>query len=309
MTAKRLVSGAGLYALICSIAVFYSASAAGQNKADQELSAGKVQVRGSQNFRETVDRFLNKDVLKVVGGEVAPIGAYPWQVSLVVSWIADPAQGHFCGGSIYNANWIVTAAHCVTDNNPQDIHVIAGVNLLTRTAARTNVRRIVVHKSYKAATNDNDIALLELFNPLVLSDQIKPVDLLTSQDEPQLLASGHPLTVTGWGATQEGGSPVKNLRFVEIPFVSRDICNLPPSYNGQITNNMICAGRALGGQDACQGDSGGPLITDKSAGSPKLAGIVSWGEGCAQTAKYGVYTRVANYSDWVRRCTSDPKAC
>jgi secreted trypsin-like serine protease len=197
----------------------------------------------------------------------------------------------------------------VTGNQPPDIHVISGVNKLSKNVARTNVRRIILHKSYDPKTNNNDIALLELFDNIVLNEKAKPIALLTLADEEQSLMPSRKLTVSGWGATQEGGSPVKDLRFVEIPPVSRTTCNQPPSYNGKISENMICAGRALGGEDSCQGDSGGPLITDKTTGVPKLVGIVSWGEGCAQVAKYGVYTRVPRYSSWVEQCVANRNAC
>jgi secreted trypsin-like serine protease len=286
----------------------FSGSTIAQGTGSQELGPGRVETRGSQDYRKRVEEFLAGQTNKVVGGAVAPAGAYPWQVALLVSWIAEPHQAQFCGGSIRNSKWIVTAAHCVTGNQPQDIHVVAGVNVLSPGAVRVNVKRIISHRNYNADTQDNDIALLETLNDLALDDRKKAIELLTVAEEDQALAAGQMLTVTGWGATQQGGSTVRDLRFVDIPPVTRATCNQPASYHNRITENMICAGRALGGQDSCQGDSGGPLVT-KSATTPKLAGVVSWGEGCAQAGKYGVYTRVTRYNQWVDQCMAQPSSC
>jgi len=305
MIANRIGFGIGFIA----ISLFAIAKSSAQQASSQK-TIEKTELRGSRDFKDTVAAFLKNENSKIVGGALAPEGAYPWQVSLSVSWIADPGQGHFCGGSIYNSNWIVTAAHCVIDNQPQDINVVSGTSKITSTSPRLNVRRIIVHRSYnRPKEHDNDVALLELFKPLVFDDKTKPIELLSPAEEGRLTDPGKLLTVTGWGATQEGGSPVRDLRFVDIPSVIRDTCNQPPSYNHQVTDNMICAGKPLGGKDSCQGDSGGPLVTDKASGPVRLAGIVSWGEGCARFAKYGVYTRVARYNEWIATCTNSPGAC
>jgi secreted trypsin-like serine protease len=305
MNTTRRIAGFGLAVTLSVLALETNA----QQKTSQR-TVENAEFRGSKDYQETVAAYLKGDNAKIVGGAVAPEGAYPWQVSLSVSWIADPGQGHFCGGAIYNAKWIVTAAHCVIDNQPRDIHVVAGTNKLTAASPRLNVRRIIVHRAYnKPKEHDNDVALLELLGPLVFNDRTKPIELLWPADESRLADAGRQLTVTGWGATQEGGSPVRDLRFVDVPSVSRDTCNQPPSYNNKITDNMICAGKTLGGTDSCQGDSGGPLVTDKAAGPVRLAGIVSWGEGCARFGKFGVYTRVARYNQWITACTGNPSGC
>ncbi len=107
----------------------------------------------------------------------------------------------------------------------------------------------------------------------------------------------------------EGGNVVRDLRFLDsLPLVLRASCNGPLAYDGRITNNMICAGVQAGGMDSCQGDSGGPLTVSTTT-TPKLAGIVSWGDGCARPNKVGVYTRVANYVDWVQQCVSGSATC
>ncbi|HEV7858993.1 MAG TPA: serine protease [Pyrinomonadaceae bacterium] len=266
-------------------------------------------MQGSVPYMETVRRFLDKQEAKIVGGKQAPAGAFPWQVSLGVSWIADPYYAHFCGGSVYSERWIITAAHCTEGLTPSKVIITAGTNRLVAEATRRNVKRIIVHKSYDTNTQNNDIALIELLDPLPMSDQIRAVPLLTPVAESSILTDGAFLVVTGWGVTQEGGGRVLDLRYLDdLPFVPRAFCNRPLSYDGRITDNMICAGVLAGGKDACQGDSGGPL-TVQTETEPKLAGVVSWGDGCARPNKVGIYTRVANYVTWVSDCVSNSPTC
>lgn len=266
-------------------------------------------TQGSAPYKEAVRRFLRGEEPKIVGGKVAPDGAYPWQVSLGVSWITDPYRAHFCGGSIHSDKWIITAAHCTYGLMPSQIAVTAGTNRLAGSSTRRNVRRIIVHKNYNDDTTDNDISLLELQAPLPLSDLIKAVPLMAQSAEGALLAEGAPLVVTGWGATVEGGNKVRDLRYLDgIPFVPRVRCNRPLAYDGRVTNNMFCAGFEAGGGDSCQGDSGGP-ITVETATAPKLAGIVSWGDGCARPNKVGIYTRLVNYLSWIGTCVSNSPDC
>jgi secreted trypsin-like serine protease len=89
------------------------------------------------------------------------------------------------------------------------------------------------------------------------------------------------------------------VRHVGLQVVSNAICNGPQSYPGQVTDEMVCAGFIEGGHDGCQVDSGGPLMVVDKKGGLLLAGVASWGKGCAQQNLYGVYTRIAPYLDWI----------
>ncbi len=277
---------------------------------------------GPLEYQQTVNAYLNGIKPKVIGGIEAAAGAYPWQVSLDVSWIANPYASHFCGGSVYSDHWIITAAHCVNTLEPKDIVVSAGTNTLSEGRTRRNVRQIIVHSAYDHASHDNDIALLELFgDPLRVSDAasairaITPMTLTaesftTGLGSKAATRSGTWFEVTGWGAISENGDQVPNLRMAFVPYrpSKSDVplgCKRGVSYGNAVTDNMLCAG-ADG--DACQGDSGGPLIL-REATSPKLVGIVSWGTGCARPNKPGVYTRVAKYELWIRACTASPASC
>jgi secreted trypsin-like serine protease len=129
---------------------------------------------------------------------------------------------------------------------------------------------------------------------------------LTSAEEAAALAGTVILQTLGWGALQEGGQTVRNLRVVDVPHVDRADCNRPLAYDGRITGNMVCAGKS--GTDSCQGDSGGPLTAGAGAGL-RPDGVVSWGDGCARPNKVGVYTRVVNYTGWIQACIAAPTSC
>jgi secreted trypsin-like serine protease len=277
--------------------------------ADESVLSESTYEKRNADFDDTVLRFLRNQTPKIVGGKPAAPGEYPWQVSLVVSWIANPNQGHFCGGTIYNNQWIVTAAHCLVRVRAADVHLVGGTNVLLPGVHRVNVARIIMHKNYNAGTSDEDIALIELKSPLALGTTMQQIGLLEPSEEPAVLVKDKVLTVTGWGATAQGAAVVRDLQEVDVPFVTREVCNDPLSYNGKITENMICAGKAAGGVDSCQGDSGGPIVYRPSGSAPKLVGVVSWGEGCARPGKYGVYTRVARYNSWVKNCIANATGC
>ena len=95
-----------------------------------------------------------------------------------------------------------------------------------------------------------------------------------------------------------GGSATNNLQYVRVPAITNSACN--SAYGGSITDSMICAGYpGVGGKDACQGDSGGPFVCDNN-GNAVIAGVVSWGYGCADAKYPGVYARVTTVLDWVK---------
>jgi secreted trypsin-like serine protease len=171
---------------------------------------------------------------------------------------------------------------------------------------RIQAAQIVIHPNYdprpeRGTRGGNDIALVRLSRPVDL-----PTLPLVQPDQTNLTAPGTLATVLGWGATfprtpdgepEPRGFP-RALRQAEVPIVSNKVCNEPQSYDGTILDTMLCAGFPLGGVDACQADSGGPLLVPSGAGFA-LAGIVSFGRGCAQPNFYGVYTRVSSFVGFV----------
>ena len=112
------------------------------------------------------------------------------------------------------------------------------------------------------------------------------------------------VTVLGWGTMNENGSVTPLMRMVDLPVVSNIRANAKNSYNGIVTNSMLAAGYDEGRRDSCQGDSGGPLTVMGTDGKPLLAGVVSWGRGCARAKYYGIYAKVSAAHDWILKTTA-----
>lgn len=236
---------------------------------------------------------------RIINGQPAFPKEIPWQVALIVRG-SEPDEGQFCGGSIIADRWILTACHCVEGLKADQIQVYSGSINLKRGGKVSNVKSIYEHQGYSERTLDNDIALIELEQPIQFSDDSNPIELVNDEVNNELQTPGQRVTVSGWGVT-ETGSSTSGLRKVKVDMISDNSCSA--SYGRAVTTNMFCAGFDTGGADACQGDSGGPLFAKAMNETNYLMGIVSWGEGCAVAGFYGVYTRIYNYLDWINdRC-------
>lgn len=242
---------------------------------------------------------------RIVGGEEAMPHQFPWLVA--ISSKGGDARPN-CGASLYNNKFIITAAHCVKGVKSKKIEVILGMhNWQTEESApmRMLIRKYYMHPDYSPRTLDNDIAIIEMKDPIPYSPRVMPVCMPSNVSD----FVGSMGTVAGWGALSEGGSQPDVTNFVNVPIISNVSCNA--SYPDEITDNMICAGTDAGGVDSCQGDSGGPFTVVNSDGAHVLAGVVSWGAGCARPGSPGVYAKTARYLRWIesiagRNCEKFP---
>lgn len=157
--------------------------------------------------------------------------------------------------------------------------------------------KVLIHPGYNKTSSDKDLALLKLHRPVKLGHYVVPICLPARNSTfSRTLATIRLSAVSGWGRLSRFGPPANILQRLVLPRVPLQECRLHTQLN--ITRNMLCAGLRSGGQDACEGDSGGPLVT-RYKKTWFLTGLVSWGKGCANENKYGVYTKVGNFLDWI----------
>ncbi|CAL8341937.1 unnamed protein product [Boreogadus saida] len=226
---------------------------------------------------------------RIVNGEEAVPHSWPWQVSL------QQSNGfHFCGGSLINESWVVTAAHC----NVRTYHrVIVGEHDKSsfNTSEKVQILKpsmVFTHPEWNSSTFNNDISLIKLASPAVLGTTVSPVCLNESSD---VFAPGMECVTSGWGLTRYNapGTPNK-LQQAALPLMSNEQCKL--NWGSHISDVMICAGGA--GASSCSGDLGGPLVCQED-NVWTLVGIVSWGSSLCYTTIPGVFARVTELRGWV----------
>ncbi|CAH2219359.1 enteropeptidase [Pelobates cultripes] len=247
------------------------------------------------NPPECGKRLLDTANSKIVGGTDALPGAWPWVVSLYYN------ERQTCGASLVNEEWLVSAAHCVYGRNlvPSMWKAVLGLHTnLNLTGPQTVTRlidQIIMNPHYNRRTKDSDLVMMHLQSRVNYTDYIQPICLPDGDQEFSLAMN---CSIAGWGRLVSQG-PIPNiLQEAEIPLISSEKCQqLMPEYN--ITQNMICGGYDQGGIDTCQGDSGGPLMClDNQRWF--LVGVTSFGVGCAQPNRPGVYVRVTQFKDWIQ---------
>ncbi|EDW00876.1 GH20776 [Drosophila grimshawi] len=239
---------------------------------------------------------------RIVGGQETEVHQYPWVAMLLYG------ERFYCAGSLLNDQFLLTASHCVYGFRKERI----SVRLLEHDRKMSHLQKIdrkvaeiTTHPKYNARNYDNDIAVIKLDEPVEFNEILHPVCMPT----PGRSFKGETGVVTGWGAIKVGGPTSDTLQEVQVPILSQDACR-KSRYGNKITDNMLCGGYDEGGKDSCQGDSGGPLhIVPNGTREYQIAGVVSWGEGCAKAGYPGVYARVNRYGTWIKNLTKQACLC
>ncbi|XP_066591617.1 transmembrane protease serine 9-like [Prorops nasuta] len=227
---------------------------------------------------------------RIVNGQDAKEGQFPYQVSLQY----DKEHFHFCGGSVLNENYVLTAAHCIVDKDPKEIVVIAGVVDYNLRNYTHKVEKLIHHVKYDPyKTLANDIALIKVKTPFERVPTIKSVTL-PAKDE--VTKSGDKVIISGWGRLWQGGPTTNILQWANISIADQTYCSqMYEKMDMPIYETELCAFDPLHSRGSCHGDSGSPLTLNG-----KIVGIVSWAKACALTDYPTVYTRVSSFLDWIK---------
>ncbi|GBP00090.1 Trypsin CFT-1 [Eumeta japonica] len=240
---------------------------------------------------------------RIVGGENTSIERYPYMSNMQYGWWGI-IWYQACGGSLITTTSVLSAAHCYEGDRPSDWRVILGTTFASSGGTTHMVSALVLHQQYSSWTLDNDVAIVRLSSPAVLSATVGTARIAGTNYN---LADNTAVFSIGWGTLSPGGSSPEILQHVQVYTINQNVCaeryaylKTQPGFAGwpDITPGMLCAGVLdVGGRDACQGDSGGPLAHQGDI----VVGITSWGYSCAHATYPGVNARVSQYSNWITR--------
>jgi len=260
-------------------------------------------ARAVGEFLEQLEDEISRNTSdRIVGGLQAFPGQFPFIASL--KRFNYGQYFHFCGGSALSTSYIITAAHCVDDKTAQSIFVSMGdhdKSFKEGSEEMIQADRIFMHWGFDPSNLKNDTAIIRLSRPFSLSNRRQNIKLMPDENKLQnryYQNKRTDLTVAGWGSLRMNGPSPKILNYVTIPYIDNNTCRRVMSSYSIFSGNLCAGDPKYGQKDACQGDSGGPIVFRGNSGW-ELAGLVSWGVGCAKPGYAGIYTNVAHYRSWI----------
>ncbi|XP_041969294.1 serine protease 7-like [Aricia agestis] len=247
---------------------------------------------------------------RIVGGLTASLGQFPWLVRFGYKIESEGELDWMCGAALITDRHVLTAGHCVMPGE----YVLSDVRI-GEFDTRTNpdcqlsmcappvqdrkIKHIIIHPEFNKPPYHNDIAIVEMDNPVELNEYVTPLCLPREEEiRPKL---GEIVSVAGWGKTNMTTQErAQILQYIALPIVAPDECSFGKGFKVD-SNEILCAGAQLN-QDTCVGDSGGPLmkVFDTEEGPKTFAiGVVSFGPTICGNKKPGVYSFVPHYLKWI----------
>ncbi|KAJ0175735.1 hypothetical protein K1T71_008894 [Dendrolimus kikuchii] len=254
---------------------------------------------------------VDTDNNNIYGGTVTDLDEYGW-LTLLGYLTSTQNISYKCGGTLINQRTVLTAAHCLTGAALKKVGALVTVRLgeydiqteidCLAGACADPPQEIAIQGAYPHSGYDDrnrnkrdDIGLVRLARRAKYTFYVQPICLPSNA----LIEPPADVFVAGWGRTLESiSSPIK-LKQV-LPIFNKEECSQKFSkLNAELTDKQFCAG-GLSNKGTCKGDSGGPIMRKRPEGVWEIVGIVSFGNGCGKAGWPGVYTAVAQYSDWIQ---------
>ncbi|XP_062610380.1 fibrinolytic enzyme, isozyme C-like [Saccostrea cucullata] len=234
---------------------------------------------------------------RVVGGQAADVGEWPWQVS--IQFYYSNSWRHICGGTLIRQNVVLTAAQCVSGLSLSSLRVAAGMSKISEGGMTSGISKVTVHPQFAGSSPGlpNDIAVVELQTPFLVGGSIQLATLPSSKTED--FSNLADCWMTGWGKTA-GSDPSNSDALMEAQvtnIMNTQCVNQWTGINGvTILDSHLCTFEL--GKSSCSGDIGGPYVCMKD-GVYKLAGIMSWGINTCNGEYPSVCVRVSHFLDWI----------